>query len=227
MNFADGSRGRVARALAAADFPEFCQRLRRWRAVSRQFPSLFHAGNAAAQDKTSRRTSSIDKMREGPRSSAAAGRPEFRGIRALPRLLPTARPRGWSMSVINAATFLPIRCAGLRPSSWQDARLPAGFFINAPEPVLTSSTSASIPSASFLLMMLAQISAGLSTVPVTSRNAYIFLSAGTISAVWPDHRAPGLLQHVEKLVRRKVDVESGDGSPTCPACRRCGPGRAR
>ncbi len=43
--------------------------------------------------------------------------------------------------------------------------------MNAPEPVFTSSTSASIPSASFLLMIEAQISAGLSTVPVTSRSA--------------------------------------------------------
>ncbi len=40
-----------------------------------------------------------------------------------------------------------------------------------------------MPSASFLLMMDAQISAGLSTVPVTSRRAYIFLSAGTMLAV--------------------------------------------
>ena len=63
-------------------------------------------------------------------------------------------------------------------------------FINAPEPVLTSSTNASIPSASFLLMMLAQISGGLSTVPVTSRNAYILLSAGTISAVCPTMAHP-------------------------------------
>jgi len=29
----------------------------------------------------------------------------------------------------------------------------SSFFINAPEPVFTSSTSASVPSASFLLMM--------------------------------------------------------------------------
>ena len=43
--------------------------------------------------------------------------------------------------------------------------------MNAPDPVFTSSTSASIPSASFLLMMDAQIRYGLSTVPVTSRKA--------------------------------------------------------
>ncbi len=57
--------------------------------------------------------------------------------------------------------------------------------MNAPEPVFTSSTRASIPSASFLLMMEAQIRNGLSTVPVTSRNAYSLRSAGAISAVWP------------------------------------------
>ena len=40
----------------------------------------------------------------------------------------------------------------------------------APEPVFTSSTSASSPAASFLLRMEAPISPGLSTVPVRSRN---------------------------------------------------------
>ena len=57
--------------------------------------------------------------------------------------------------------------------------------MNAPLPVFTSSTSASIPSAIFLLMIEALMSGMLSTVPVTSRSAYSFLSAGAISAVWP------------------------------------------
>ena len=47
----------------------------------------------------------------------------------------------------------------------------AGFFMKAPPPVFTSSTSASMPSAIFLLMMEAQIRKGLSTVAVTSRRA--------------------------------------------------------
>ena len=43
--------------------------------------------------------------------------------------------------------------------------------MNAPLPVLTSSTSPPIPSAIFLLMIDAEISGMLSTVPVTSRSA--------------------------------------------------------
>ncbi len=43
--------------------------------------------------------------------------------------------------------------------------------MNAPEPNLTSSTSASVPSAIFFDMMLEAISGIASTVPVTSRSA--------------------------------------------------------
>ena len=43
--------------------------------------------------------------------------------------------------------------------------------MKAPLPVFTSSTSASIPSAIFLLMIDALMSGMLSTVPVTSRSA--------------------------------------------------------
>ena len=44
-------------------------------------------------------------------------------------------------------------------------------FMNAPEPTLTSSTSAPVPSAIFLLMIELAISGMASTVPVTSRSA--------------------------------------------------------
>ena len=50
--------------------------------------------------------------------------------------------------------------------------------MKAPEPVLTSSTSADVPSAIFLLMMLEAIRGILSTVEVTSRSAYNLRSAG-------------------------------------------------
>ncbi len=43
--------------------------------------------------------------------------------------------------------------------------------MKAPDPVLTSSTSADAPSAIFLLMMLDAIKGMASTVPVTSRSA--------------------------------------------------------
>ena len=44
-------------------------------------------------------------------------------------------------------------------------------FMNAPEPTLTSSTSAEVPSASFFDMIELAISGMDSTVPVTSRRA--------------------------------------------------------
>ena len=50
--------------------------------------------------------------------------------------------------------------------------------MNAPLPTFTSSTSTPVPSAIFLLMIDDAISGIASTVPVTSRKAYSFLSAG-------------------------------------------------
>ena len=83
---------------------------------------------------------------------------------------PQARPSGWFMSVITAAIALPMRfpidtmdCASARASS--------RVFMNAPVPHFTSSTRASVFSASFLDMMLAEMSGIEGTVPVTSRNA--------------------------------------------------------
>ena len=91
--------------------------------------------------------------------------------------LPIAKPSGWFMSVISACTFLSMRrpmptivCASRRASTC--------FFMNAPLPTLTSSTSASTPSASFFDMIEDEISGIDSTVPVTSRSAYSLRSAG-------------------------------------------------
>ena len=75
------------------------------------------------------------------------------------------------MSVISACTrFLSMRrpmptiiCASRRASTC--------FFMNAPAPTFTSSTSASRPSASFFDMIDDAISGIDSTVPVTSRSA--------------------------------------------------------
>ena len=47
-----------------------------------------------------------------------------------------------------------------------------------------------MPSAIFLLMIDAEMSGMLSTVPVTSRRAYNRRSAGAISAVWPINAPP-------------------------------------
>ena len=48
---------------------------------------------------------------------------------------------------------------------------PPRVFMNAPRPIFTSSTSASMPSAIFLLMIDEVMSGTLSTVAVTSRSA--------------------------------------------------------
>ena len=53
----------------------------------------------------------------------------------------------------------------------QLAGLATADFMNAPEPTLTSSTSAPVPSAIFLLMIELAMSGIASTVPVTSRSA--------------------------------------------------------
>jgi hypothetical protein len=65
------------------------------------------------------------------------------------------------------------------------SRARSAVFMNAPLPNFTSSTKASRPSASFLLMMLAVMSGIDGTVAVTSRSAYSLRSAGTRSAVAP------------------------------------------
>ena len=57
--------------------------------------------------------------------------------------------------------------------------------MKAPLPVLTSRTMPSAPAASFLLIMELAIRDILSTVAVTSRRAYSFLSAGAKSFVCP------------------------------------------
>ena len=105
------------------------------------------------------------------------------------RALPHARPSGRSMAVSSATTRQPRASPSaiiVRASSM--ARSSSGR--NAPDPVFTSSTRPSSPSASFLDMMLAEMSGMDSTVAVTSRRAYSRLSAGAISWVWPSMAQP-------------------------------------
>ncbi len=74
------------------------------------------------------------------------------------------------MSVRKAVTFLPAR----RPISQRvsaSLRAELKSFMKAPLPTLTSSTRASMPSASFLDMIDEAISGIDSTVAVTSRKA--------------------------------------------------------
>lgn len=88
------------------------------------------------------------------------------------------------MSVMSAVTFFPLSRA-MRTMSDANSRASASVFMKAPLPHLTSRTRQSIPSASFLPRMLAAMSSFLSTVAVTSRRAYSFLSAGASAAVCP------------------------------------------
>ena len=73
-----------------------------------------------------------------------------------------------------AVTSATVRTPAAAPSPTivrASVRASAGSRMNAPDPVLTSSTSAPAPSAIFLLMIELAISGTDSTVPVTSRSA--------------------------------------------------------
>ena len=91
--------------------------------------------------------------------------------------LPILWPSGMSMLVISAPTFRPA-CSPMATIFSASVTACSFVFINAPLPHFTSSRMQSLPAASFLLIMDIAISGMLSTVPVTSRSAYIFLSAG-------------------------------------------------
>ena len=72
---------------------------------------------------------------------------------------------------VTSASVLTPEALPIATSDSASRRASSRVFMNAPAPVLTSSTSAPIPSAIFLLMIDAEISGMLSTVPVTSRSA--------------------------------------------------------
>ena len=83
--------------------------------------------------------------------------------------LPTRAPSGSSIAVSTARDGFPIALA-TSVSATASSRARALSFMKAPRPNLTSRTRTSIPSASFLLRMLAQMSGMHSTVAVTSRR---------------------------------------------------------
>jgi len=103
-------------------------------------------------------------MSSGPRpcSTSMASR--------VSRALPMVSPSGALMSVSSATTFLPAR-EPTRTRASASSRALSWSFMKAPRPTFTSSTRASMPSASFFDRMLATISGMLSTVAVTSRSA--------------------------------------------------------
>src|SRR5437764_586281 len=98
-----------------------------------------------------------------------------------------ARP-GYASEV---RTGWSLRCAApIGTSVEASSRDWARVFMNAPDLVLTSSTSPDAPSAIFLLMIELAISGTDSTVLVTSRSAYSFLSAGASPDVAAQITAP-------------------------------------
>ncbi len=68
--------------------------------------------------------------------------------------LPTAQPSGVSISVMTASVLTP-EALPIETRDSASRRESASVFMNAPLPVFTSSTSASMPSAIFLLMISA------------------------------------------------------------------------
>ena len=88
------------------------------------------------------------------------------------------------MSVMRAAHFFPAR-RPIRVRLSASSSAPSSVFMKAPSPHLTSSTMTSDPEASFFDMIELTIRGIDGTVPVTSRRAYSFLSAGARSAVCP------------------------------------------
>ena len=79
-------------------------------------------------------------------------------------------PRGSFIFVKNAVMFLP-KCLPMPIIVVASFSASSIFFIKAPLPNLTSRTIASLPAASFLLIILDAIRDIFSTVPVTSLRA--------------------------------------------------------
>mmetsp|Transcript_22070 Transcript_22070/g.42893 ORF Transcript_22070/g.42893 Transcript_22070/m.42893 type:complete len:261 (-) Transcript_22070:322-1104(-) len=151
-----------------------------------------------------------------PASTSAASRSSSR--------LPTARPMGSSLLVMTASVFLPARCPAAtsrRPSS----RLASMSLRKAPDPVLTSRSRASAPSAIFLDMMEDTISGRLLVVALTSRSAYIRLSTGATVLVAPVMQTPiswrffTISSLVRLVLKPAIDSSLSNVPPVCPSPR--------
>ncbi len=93
------------------------------------------------------------------------------------------------MPVKSAVVGRPRRTA-VEMSLLARSRAESMSLMKAPRPTLTSRTRASRPAASFFERMLPTIRGTHSTVAVTSRSAYIFLSAGAIFGLCPTMAMP-------------------------------------
>jgi hypothetical protein len=104
-------------------------------------------------------------------SRGSAGSPSSTAIAsATSSALPAAWPSTWFMSVIWAVVGRPASLATVTSARASDSAC-SREAMKAPEPVFTSSTSASRPAASFFDRIEATISPSDSTVAVTSRTA--------------------------------------------------------
>ena len=113
------------------------------------------------------------------------------------------------MSVSSATTGRPAPAA-TSTSAWASASASSRPGRNAPEPSLTSMTSAARPAASFLERIEATISGSDSTVPVASRTAYSRRSAGASSAVCPTIAQPARPTAARRRSRPGVRVVARD-----------------
>ena len=137
------------------------------------------------------------------------------------RLFPILCPKGISILVMRATIFLPA-FSPMETISFARAMESSTVFINAPLPVFTSKRIPSFPAASFLLIMDTAIRGMLSTVAVTSRSAYNFLSAGARFPDCPITERPVLFTTAKKLSRSSevcipgIDSILSTVPPVCP-----------
>ncbi len=123
--------------------------------------------------------SSISRASATVSSTTSAGPPPARTSTdsRTSSALPAVRPSGVDMSVRSATVFTPWSVP--RPTIVEaSSRASSIVFMKAPVPTFTSRTSEPVPSAIFFDMIEEAIRGMASTVPVTSRSAYSFLSAG-------------------------------------------------
>ena len=138
--------------------------------------------------------------------------------------LPIARPSGASMPVRTASS--QARAAADRHHRLGERRASACGLHERAASDLDVQHERVVPSAIFLLMIEEAMSGRLSTVPVTSRSAYSFLSAGAMSCDWPTKAQP--MSRTARGRRRRSGRRGIQGSiRACRSCRQCGPGRGR
>lgn len=121
---------------------------------------------------------------------------------------PIACPSGRSMLVMSASTRRPMS-QPIRTMVCARRTASGTIFMNAPEPTFTSSRMQLEPAASFLLMMELAISGMEPTVAVTSRRAYMSLSAGTRLPVCPTMAPPCASTQARKSCWESSQVNPG------------------